>query len=115
MSHSAQLLFQKHKPKWRQNRGGMFCCYVRMGNVYESLCGRAWPKGKLIGATCDRPRCLLRCAQCDLGEIRLGNADESYPESPENRPKAQKSEPADCTTDVYPADIESWVTGTEAK
>lgn len=81
MSLSPQALFKTYKPKWRRGH-----VYVSTGRgTYESGCGRTWPKGVLIGATCDRPLSMLRCAQCDLFEMRLGNADESYLESPEHR------------------------------
>ncbi len=83
MALDANTLWLQHKPKWRPTRYGVWHCYVTFGpRKFESMCGRKWPiKASTIGSSCSRPPCSLRCVQCDLGEIKMGRADESYLES----------------------------------
>lgn len=72
------------KLKWRWRRG-LAHCFPQMifaEKIYESLCGQhTIPAGKVGGSDCCRPPSMLRCARCDIEEMKLLRIDESATES----------------------------------
>lgn len=59
-------------------------CFVRVGREYVSLCRRLALR-RIGGQRCLRPAAVLRCAACDLAEMKLRGVSESMPESKERR------------------------------
>lgn len=76
------LIGFKDKLYWRE-AAGKFHCFTRGEHrqpIYVTLCGchvRRW----IGGQSCSRPKAVLRCAECDVLEMRRRGWDESGPES----------------------------------
>lgn len=68
------------KLKWRRIAGHVnYHCFGRADHRpkrYISLCGSITIK-QAYGAECDRPIAMLRCAECDIEEMKLLGLDES--------------------------------------
>jgi len=70
---------------WRQptKYGGQSHCFKRVhpGPKYQSLC-RRWDLDRSGGQRCARPPAMLRCALCDVAEMKRRGWEESGPVSP---------------------------------
>lgn len=67
------------KHKWRKGKGDLYHCYDRAFHNpfrYESLCGLYTIK-VTHGQVCGRPDSRLRCAQCDIEEMKILGLEES--------------------------------------
>lgn len=68
------------KLKWRKQRpNGIYHCFTHVlhnPRRYESLCGNVTIK-QSNGAVCARPDSRLRCARCDIEEMKLLGLDHS--------------------------------------
>lgn len=69
---------------WRQVNGvGQYHCFRKVSQkCYLSLCGHHMLRAS-GGQGCHRPNAWLRCARCDVAEIKRRGKDESLPESKE--------------------------------
>lgn len=71
------------KRHWRRS-GLAWCCFVRtpgpQGAGFHSLCG-ARTRDRSGGQTLGRPPAHLRCAQCDILEMKICRSAESLPTS----------------------------------
>lgn len=71
---------------WRRSKGlGVWHAFVKVGGgrhgrnpLFESLCTRH-TRSRSGGAASERPEPILRCARCDIEEMRLRGWDESGP------------------------------------
>lgn len=80
----------KLKLKWRRLRGrGLYHCFsnaLHHPRRYESLCCNVTIKGLIGGAECDRPISQLRCARCDIEEMKLLGLEYSAEPSKKRKP-----------------------------
>jgi hypothetical protein len=82
-----ELAGLRDKLYWRRvSEIGLFHCFSSKGDGphrehrFVSLCG-THTRAKAGGGQMARPPCIMRCAGCDVAEMRRRGVDESMPES----------------------------------
>lgn len=67
---------------WRRS-GASYCCFKKAdGGGYVSLCQKS-DRHRSGGQACARPPAYMRCAQCDIREMKRRGVEESMPHSPD--------------------------------
>ncbi len=66
---------------WRRVTTGLFHCFKKASSGgYVSLCGQ-FHLARCGGQSITRPPAMMRCARCDIAEMRRRGWDQSGPET----------------------------------